>query len=106
MVPVASSTQHFSKFLVLVPLRNKEAVSTAAAFSLRVLQYFGACAEVLTDGGKEVEGAFQGVMDMVLIDHRFTPPDHAQSNGLAERCVQTIKRALTSMSRQSGNTDT
>jgi hypothetical protein len=41
-----------------------------------------------------VGGAFEELLSKCLIDHRWTSPAHAQSNGLAEKCVGTIKRAL------------
>lgn len=47
--------EHFSKHVELVPLPNKEARTTAAAFASAVLGRFGSCAEVLTDGGGRVQ---------------------------------------------------
>jgi hypothetical protein len=41
--------EHFSKTVILVPTRDKEPGTVAAAFTREVLTRFGACAEVVTD---------------------------------------------------------
>ncbi|CAM6113779.1 unnamed protein product [Calypogeia fissa] len=86
--------EHFSKWIELVPLRNKTYHSTSQAFLQRVLRQFGACAECLTDQGTEFRGEFQDLLDHALIDHRRTSRDHPQADGLAERMVQTCKKGL------------
>ncbi len=52
-----------------------------------MLAHFGACAEVITDQGTEFAAAFHELLSDALIDH-------PQANGLAERCVQTLKQCL------------
>jgi hypothetical protein len=86
--------EHFSKQIELVPLPAKEARYTAAAFLSAVVGRYGACAEVVTDRGAEFEGPFHQLLTECLIDHRTTSPNHPQADGLAERCVQTVKKAL------------
>jgi hypothetical protein len=86
--------EHFSKHLVLVPLPSKEPKHTAAAFLSQVIGKFGSCAEVLTDGGAEFLGEFDALLRDALIDHRTTRANNPQADGLAERAVQTTKRAL------------
>jgi len=86
--------EHFTKFVVLIPLRSKESAETARAFQERVLAYFGAPAEVLTDQGGEFMGAFDEMLTQSLIDHRTTSAANPKADGLAERSVQTCKRAL------------
>eukprot|EP00854_Cymbomonas_tetramitiformis_P034696 gene34696-biopygen35680 len=48
-------TEHYTRFIVCVPIPNKEASTIAAAFRSHVLAVFGAPAECLVDGGKEFE---------------------------------------------------
>jgi hypothetical protein len=84
--------EHFSKWIELVPIPEKTSHHTAA--TLRgVLCRYGAPAEVLTDQ-EEFQGEFAELLVKLLIDHRLTSRDHPQSDGLAERMVQTVKEAL------------
>ena len=92
--------EHFSKYIVLVPLPDKEAARTASAFLHHILGRYGACAEVCSDQGSEWKGPFAQLLLDSLIDHRYTSPNHPQANGLAERVVQTCKRALRRMAVQ------
>ena len=86
--------QHFSKHVELIPIPDKEPATTARFFLSHVISRFASMAEVVTDRGKEWQGEFDELLSQCLIAHRWTSPAHAQSNGLAEKCVGTIKRAL------------
>ncbi len=86
--------EHFSKHVVAVPLPEKTAVQTRRALLERVIGVYGACAEVVTDNGTEFEGPFSALLSQCYIDHRRTSPRHPQADGLAERAVQTWKRAM------------
>jgi len=86
--------EHYTKWIELVPIRGKSSATTAYAFQQNVLSRFGASAEVVTDGGTEFQGEFQDLLLMNFIDHRTTTPNHPQADGLAERCVQTLKLSL------------
>jgi transposase InsO family protein len=86
--------EHFSKWIELVPSPDKSSEGVTYAFLDRVLNHFGAPAEVLTNQGTKFQGEFQVLCDKVLIDHRTTSRDHPEADGLAERVVQTVKRTL------------
>jgi transposase InsO family protein len=86
--------EHFSKHIVLVPTRDKEPSTVAEVFTREVLTRFGACAEVVTDRGGDLSGEFQTCLDAAFIDHRATLAYHPQANGLSERVVGIVKRAL------------
>ncbi|KAJ9523780.1 hypothetical protein QJQ45_019973, partial [Haematococcus lacustris] len=86
--------EHLTKWVEIIPIPNKEAATTASAFAHHVLGRYGACAEVVTDGGTEFVGAFAELLQRALIDHGTTSANHPQSNGLSERCVQTVKACL------------
>jgi hypothetical protein len=90
LIPV----EHFSKHIVLVPTRDKEPSTVAEVFTREVLTRFGGCAEVVTDQGGEFGGEFQACLDAAFIDHRATSAYHPQANGLSERVVGVVKRAL------------
>ncbi|KAK3283800.1 hypothetical protein CYMTET_8518 [Cymbomonas tetramitiformis] len=84
-------TEHYTRFIVCVPIPDKEASTIAAAFRNHVLSVFGAPAECLVDGGKEFEGEFEQLCRDCLIDRRVTSPDSPEGDGLTERVVRTIK---------------
>ena len=86
--------EHFTKWLELVALPNKTSKLTARALLEGVLARFGAPAKVLTDQGTEIRGEFQTLLAHHGIDHRLASKEHPQSDGLAERMVQTMKRSL------------
>ena len=92
--------EHFSKWLVVVPIPDKTADTVAYAFLHHVLARFGACAEVVTYNGSEFQGAFAELLLKSYIDHRTTSPQHPQADGLAERAVQTVKAALRKFASQ------
>jgi site-specific DNA-cytosine methylase len=84
----------FSKHAEMIPISQKSAEHTAYAFTHNVICRFGACAEVVTDQGTEWDSSFYELLSDSFIDHRRTSANRPQSNGLAERCVQTIKACL------------
>ena len=94
---VMIAIEHYTKHLEAVPIPNALASTVAYHFSHNVLARFGACAEVVTDNGSEFAAEFHDLLAHCLIDHRNTSPIHPQANGLAERAVQSIKRALRKM---------
>jgi len=87
-------TEHYTRFIICVPIPNKEAVTIANAFRNHVLSVFGAPAECLVDGGTEFEGEFKELCRACLIDRRVTSPNSPEGNGLTERVVRTIKYCL------------
>eukprot|EP00854_Cymbomonas_tetramitiformis_P006002 gene6002-biopygen6033 len=62
---------HYTRFVIAVPLPDKEASTIAWAFRNHVLSVFGAPAECLVDGGGEFEGEFEKLCESCLIDRRF-----------------------------------
>jgi len=95
--------EHFTKWIELAALPAKDAHWTASVFMDRVIGRFGAPAEVVTDRGGEFEKEFSDLLQRCMIDHRFTSPEHPQADGLAERIVQTCKRALRKISVEKGS---
>lgn len=97
--------EHYSKTMECVPLPDKHAATTAAAFAQNVLGRYGSCAEVLTDQGSEWKEEFAELLFRAMIDHRWTSAGRPQTDGLAERAVQTIKRALKKLTAAKGTKD-
>jgi hypothetical protein len=97
--------EHLSKWLEVIALPEKTALHTARAFLSHVLSRFSAMAVVCTDQGTEFRGQFDALLESALIDHRVTAPHRPQANGLAERMVQTFKKALRKYCQQESNID-
>ncbi|KAK3256835.1 hypothetical protein CYMTET_34057 [Cymbomonas tetramitiformis] len=84
-------TEHYTRFIICVPIPDKEAATVAAASRNHVLSVFGAPAEYLVDGGTDFEGEFAQPCRDCLIDRRVTSPDSPDGFDLTERVVRTIK---------------
>ncbi|KAK3243685.1 hypothetical protein CYMTET_46675 [Cymbomonas tetramitiformis] len=96
-------TEHYTRFIVCVPIPNKEASVIATAFRNHVLSsVFGAPAECLVDGGTEFEGDFAVLCRQCLVDRRVTSPDSPEGNGFTERVVRTIKFCFKKMALDKG----
>ena len=86
--------EHFTKWIELIPLPSKSSRDSARGLLEGVLSRYGAPGVILTDQGTEFEGDFQTLLAKHEITHRLASREHPQSDGLAERMVQTMKRAL------------
>ena len=86
--------EHFSKWIEIVPVKEISSATTARAFYERVLARYGAPVEVVSDNGSEYQGAFREQLLQNGIQPVYIPPGHPQSNGMAERIVQVLKKAL------------
>ncbi|GAX86401.1 hypothetical protein CEUSTIGMA_g13811.t1 [Chlamydomonas eustigma] len=91
---VMVAIEHFTKFVEVFPLKDKSAPEVAYNFLHGVIARYGACAEVVTDGGGEFQGEFENLLFRTMIDHRITSAHHPEANGSAERMVKTIKAGL------------
>ena len=98
--------EHLSKWVEVIALPEKTAMHTARAFLSHVLSRFSAMAVVCSDQGTEFRGQFDALLESALIDHRVTALHRPQGNGLAERMVQTFKKALRKYCQQESNIDT
>lgn len=84
----------FSKWPEVV--RTREITTSATVRILRgIFARFGAPETLVTDNGPQfTSDAFESYCDKNAILHLKTAPFHPQSNGLAERFVDTFKRSL------------
>ena len=76
-------------------------INTRSVTTVEVLRSwfsrFGLPKQVVTDNGPQfVSQEFEDFLKNNGIKHVTSPTYHQQSNGIAERCVQTIKKALKS----------
>ncbi|XP_039452532.1 uncharacterized protein K02A2.6-like [Culex pipiens pallens] len=84
----------FSKWPEVVPTKR---ITTAATLAILqgIFARFGMPETLVSDNGRQlVSEEFERYCDSNGILHLKTPPFHPQSNGLAERFVDTFKRTL------------
>ena len=86
--------EHSTKWIELISMPSKSSSNVARTFIENILARFGAPAELLTDQGTEFQGEFQTLLSKHEITHRIASREHPQSDGLAERMVQTLKQGL------------
>lgn len=91
---ITVAVEAWTKFAIISPMRSKESQENGEFVSTRIIAVFGAPAVILTDGGQEFQGDFLRILAQSFIHHRKTSPNHPQTNGLAERMVETIKNSL------------
>jgi hypothetical protein len=77
--------KHFSKWLELVPLSNRNSERTTCAFLDKVVSRFGVLAKVLTNQGIKFHGEFQELCENAFIDHCMTSQHYPKANGLVTR---------------------
>ena len=86
--------EHFTKWVELIPLPSKSSRDSARGLLQGVLSKYGPPGEILIDQGTEFKGEFQTLLAKHEITHRLASKEHPQSDGVAERMVQTMTRAL------------
>jgi hypothetical protein len=88
---------YLTKWMEAIPIKNNKASTCAEVFVKDVIARFGCPLEVVSDNGHSFNGKFKICMAQWGIHNIRVAPYHPQSNGLVERCIQTIKRALSRM---------
>ena len=98
---------HFSKWLVSVPLKDKKGESVARALEQWVLPVLPRCPRrLLSDNGPEFRSEiFKGVLRKFDIVHTFSTPYCPSSNGGVERANRTIAEMLRGLSSDQTNWD-
>ena len=93
---VLMAVDHFSKWLVSVPLKDKRGPTVAQAFQHRVLPVLVRRPDrVLTDNGPEFRSSsFVEVLSIFGIAHSYSTPYCPASNGGVERVNRTIAEIL------------
>jgi len=84
----------FTKFIILVPLKDKTAVSVATAIFEKVFLKFGA-GEILTDNGGEFRCELLSELCRLMgVARSYTSGYQPSTNGLCERSHQTINAMM------------
>lgn len=95
---------YLTKWMEAIPLKNNKASTCAEAFVKEIIARYGCPLEVVSDNGHSFNGNFKTCMAQWGIQNLRIAPYHPQSNGLVERCIQTIKRALGRMTESKPHT--
>ena len=85
---------YYSKFIVVETLKNLQS-STVINKCKKNFSQFGTPNELVTDNGPEFSShCFKSFSKTLDFKHRTSSPHFHQSNGLAARSIQTVKRTL------------
>jgi hypothetical protein len=95
-VAVLVAVDHFSKFLMAIPLKDKKSVSVCRALNEQILPHFIRLpARILTDNGPEFKSQeFNDTLANYNITHVYSTPYRACGNGAVERTNRTITEFL------------
>ena len=86
---------HFSKFMIVSPMKDMTAKSVSEAFEKDWVMWMGAPTQVLTDNGGSFIGAeFETLLNLYKIGHLYSSPHYPQGNGGVERVNRTILECL------------
>uniref|UniRef100_A0A6A7FN12 RNA-directed DNA polymerase n=1 Tax=Hirondellea gigas TaxID=1518452 RepID=A0A6A7FN12_9CRUS len=98
---------HFSKWLAVVPLRDKRAATVATALNNRILPYLPRVPDrLLSDNGPEfIASDFEQVLQEHNIKHIFSTPFTPASNGAVERVNRTIIEILRGLETRNNQWD-
>ena len=99
---VLSIIDHHTRFLQLVPLRDKTADRVLTAFMDHYVTLFGPPAQLHTDNGLEFSSdEWRSLLRTLEIKHSFSIAYNPQSNGVVERSNRTVKDALAALVQRS-----
>jgi len=90
-------TDAFTKYVELVVLPDKEAVTVTSAIFNRWICRFGLPLEIVTDRGREFSNKVsEELYSLLRLHHQQTAARHPQCNSQAEVCNKTIAKYLNS----------
>ena len=99
---VLVAIDHFSKFVVAVPLMNKTGATVANAFKNKLLPFLPRIPNrLLSDRGLEFSGnQFEDILQEFGIHHILIPALMPQCNGITERVNRTLLQLLRLMTQE------
>ena len=75
----------FSRYLILIPIKDHSATTVSQALYERVIGYFGCPGKILSDRGTEFTGRVWGeLLELLGIQLVLTSPYYPQGNGIIE----------------------
>ena len=102
------AVDHYSKWLTVIPIKNKKSSSIVEAFQKHIFPYILRLpTSILSDNGPEFKSAeFADFLSEMGINHKLTTPNCPTSNGAVERVNRTVKNLLKSLLDEGFNWDT
>ena len=81
----------FSRYLMLIPIKDHNTTTVSQALYERVIGYFGCPQKILSDTGTKFIGRVWGeLMELLEIQQVLTSPYYRQGNGIIERSHRTV----------------
>ena len=98
---------HFSKWLSVIPIKDKRSETVAKMMKSRVLPTLPCIPDrILSDNGPEFRGKeFEDLLEEAGIKHVFTTPYQPSSNGAVERVNRTVIQFLRGLSKDGSTWD-
>ena len=85
----------FSRYLILIPIKDHNATTVRQALYERVIGHFGCPRKILSDRGTEFTGRVWGeLMELLGIQQVLTSPYYPQANGIIEQSHRTVGNIL------------
>ena len=86
---------HFSKYVVLIPLKTVDAKTISRCIFVHWLTKFGMPRTIMSDNGRYFDSEIMNELCITCgLSQKFPPPYHQQSNGLIERLFKTAKALI------------
>ena len=85
----------FSRYLILVPVRDHTATTVSRALYERVIGYFGCPKKILSDQGTEFTGRlWKELLELLGIQQMLASPYYPQGNGIVERSHRMVSNMI------------
>ena len=99
---VIVAIDHYSKWLSVIPIKDKKAKTVSQMLQERILPSLPRIpTNILSDNGPEFKAKeFNDVLNEFSINHIYSTPYKASSNGCVERCNRTVLQLLKGLTNE------
>jgi hypothetical protein len=93
----------FSKYLIVEPVADTRASTTANAFVEKFVLVHGMPKEVQTDNATTFTAkAFKEMMQVMNVENKYATPHHSEGNAITERVIRTMHDIIAKLKSSSG----